>query len=141
MKAISVRAPWWWFILHGGKDIENRDWPTNYRGPVLIHASKWFKGEEIRDDFCDAREIAEKTGRELPGPVTLRDMKDVGGHIVGRVNIVDCVSHSASPWFFGSFGFVLADPVAFSTPIPFKGALSFFEVPDAILAEAGVAHG
>lgn len=43
--AISIRAPWWWLISHGGKDIVNRSWRTRYRGPVLIHASQWFKPE------------------------------------------------------------------------------------------------
>jgi hypothetical protein len=39
MKAISIRAPWAWAILHAGKDVENRTWPTNVRGTVAIHAS------------------------------------------------------------------------------------------------------
>ena len=38
MKALSVRAPWWWYIIHGYKDIENREWKTQFRGRVLIHA-------------------------------------------------------------------------------------------------------
>lgn len=40
MKALSIRQPWAWMILHAGKDIENREWPTRFRGRVLIHASK-----------------------------------------------------------------------------------------------------
>lgn len=39
MKALSIRQPWAWLIANGYKDIENRSWRTNYRGPVLIHAS------------------------------------------------------------------------------------------------------
>ena len=45
------------------------------------------------------------------------------------MEIVDCVSASASPWFVGEFGFVLRDP----QPLPFtpwKGQLGFFDVPD-----------
>ena len=37
MKALSVRAPWWWAILHG-KPVENRDWYTRVRGRVALHA-------------------------------------------------------------------------------------------------------
>lgn len=33
LPAISIRQPWAWLILNAGKDIENRDWPTNFRGP------------------------------------------------------------------------------------------------------------
>jgi len=42
MKALSVRAPWWWYIVRGYKDIENRDWYSGYRGEAGIHASKWW---------------------------------------------------------------------------------------------------
>jgi hypothetical protein len=57
MKALSVRAPWWWYILHGGKDIENRDWPTRVRGRVLIHASKWWNEREVSDDIQIANQM------------------------------------------------------------------------------------
>ena len=39
-QAISIRQPWCHFILHDGKDVENRTWPSRFRGPVLIYASK-----------------------------------------------------------------------------------------------------
>jgi hypothetical protein len=39
MKILSIRQPWAYLITRGSKNIENRGWPTNYRGPVLIHAS------------------------------------------------------------------------------------------------------
>jgi hypothetical protein len=39
MKILSIRQPWAYLITRGSKNIENRSWPTNYRGPVLIHAS------------------------------------------------------------------------------------------------------
>ena len=134
IKALSIRAPWWWIILHGGKDIENRDWKTNYRGTVLIHASKWWSLRAVAEDAEDASKLsAKKTGAKT----TYRQMRDAGGCIVGRAEIVDCVNESDSPWFFGKFGFVLANPVAFVEPIPCKGALSFFTVPGDVLAQIG----
>lgn len=42
MKALSFRHPWAWLIVAGYKDIENRSWPTNFRGRVYIHASRKF---------------------------------------------------------------------------------------------------
>lgn len=54
MKALSVRAPWWWAILHG-KPVENRDWYTNVRGRVLLHAGKWWEPEEVRLDRIESR--------------------------------------------------------------------------------------
>ena len=56
------------------------------------------------------------------------------GGIVGSVEIVDCVTESASPWFVGRYGFVLRDP----KPLPFtqwKGQLGFFDVPELALTQ------
>jgi hypothetical protein len=129
MKALSVRAPWWWAILHLGKDIENRDWSTNFRGTIYLHAGKFWKLEQIQQDIDDISFIMDdKTPDNFP-PDNLRDGC---GCIVGRVDIVDCVKQSNSRWFFGEYGFVLRNPVAFPRPIPFKGMLGFFEVPDSI---------
>jgi hypothetical protein len=47
---------------------------------------------------------------------------------VGEVSIVGCVTESDSPWFHGPYGFLLADPIAYKKPIPFKGRLGFFNV-------------
>lgn len=40
MKTISVRQPYATLICSGVKPIENRSWNTDFRGRVLIHASK-----------------------------------------------------------------------------------------------------
>ena len=40
IKAISLWQPWASLIALGGKKIETRSWPTKYRGPLAIHASK-----------------------------------------------------------------------------------------------------
>jgi len=43
MKALSLSRPWAWAMFHG-KDIENRTWPTSYRGRIIIHAAlSWNK--------------------------------------------------------------------------------------------------
>ena len=132
MKALSVRAPWWWFILHGGKDIENRDWHTNFRGTVYLHASKWFSLGEVGDDSSTAIRMAKEDGWQGKAEVTFRQMRDCGGCLVGKIDIVGCTTWSDSPWFMGKYGFMLENPVVFERPIPFKGALGFFDVPDDI---------
>lgn len=133
MRAISIRAPWWWYILYAGKDIENRDWPTSYRGPVLIHASSWWVHHEARDDNLSARRMAVDAGYGgiTPNTAEAREwMQPRGGHIVGVAEIVDCVEASDSPWFVGRYGFKLGTVSAFKHPIPCKGALGLFNVPD-----------
>lgn len=123
--ALSIRQPWAWSILRAGKDIENRDWPTRLRGPICIHAAKGMTRDEYEDCLATAHAISRTTpfptGLTLPSPADLPR-----GGIVGTAEIVDCVSDSESPWFFGRYGFVLRQvkPVDF---IPVRGALGFFE--------------
>ena len=122
MIALSIRQPWANLILKAGKNIENRCWPTKFRGRILIHAAKGCTHAELED----ALDFAE----DACGTSYTVDLKTIPrGGVVGSVEIVDCVSVSASPWFVGEFGFVLRDP----QPLPFtpwKGQLGFFDVPD-----------
>lgn len=53
MKALSIRQPYAWLIVNGFKDIENRDWPTKFRGRVLIHAGATYPKREYADDAED----------------------------------------------------------------------------------------
>src|SRR5688572_4676832 len=59
MKALSLRQPWAWAVVHGGKRVENRGWTTDYRGPLLIHASTGM----TRGEYEDA--VAFMLGRKL----------------------------------------------------------------------------
>jgi hypothetical protein len=131
VKAISVRAPWWWFILHGGKDIENRDWATQFRGRILIHASRWWKQSEVEEDAMTARSLMwsphNSCDREKLPPDTFDQLKAKCGYVVGSVDLVNCVASSDSPWFFGRFGLVLKNPRIFAKPFAWKGSLGLFE--------------
>jgi hypothetical protein len=145
MKALSVRAPWWWAILHG-KPVENRDWHTNFRGVVLLHASKFWKIDEVSEDWDDIKDMAARDNLALPLPVgnqaaidLTTAMRDAGGCIVGSVEIVDCVISHPSAFFVGKYGFVLRHPMIYRKPIPFKGARGFFDVPDSVVRLATVA--
>lgn len=40
MKAITLWQPWASLLACGAKHYETRSWPTNYRGPIAIHAAK-----------------------------------------------------------------------------------------------------
>lgn len=127
MKALSVRQPWAWAILNG-KSVENRDWYTTFRGRVLLHASKGC----TRAEFGDACAFMHDIGFAVPVP-ELEDLPR--GAIVGAMTIVDCVQRHKSPFFAGRYGFVLENVVALVRPVPCKGALGFFEVPEEVAAE------
>jgi hypothetical protein len=122
MKAISVRQPWAWLIIHGGKDIENRDWQTKVRGRVLIHAAKGMTRDEYDHASLRVWSRDEALGTRIPHPWVIER-----GGIIGSVEIVDCVAASASPWFFGKYGFVLRNPIALPFR-PYRGSLGFFDV-------------
>jgi hypothetical protein len=118
--AISVRQPWAWLILFGGKDIENRTWLTRLRGPILIHASKAC----TRDEYEEAVEVALAVNPSLEGQIPSLKAIPRGG-IVGKATLTDCVQHSASRWFFGPYGFVLSNPQPTEFQ-PCRGSLGFF---------------
>lgn len=120
MKALSIRQPWAWLIIHGGKDIENRSWSTLLRGRVLVHAAKGM----TRAEYNEARDWAASFGIEVPAFKALER-----GGIIGAVEISGCVTESRSAWFFGRYGFVLRDPVALPFR-PYRGQLGFFDVPE-----------
>jgi hypothetical protein len=124
MKALSIRQPWAWLILHAGKDIENRNWqPRNpalrFRGTCLIHAGIAVQpiGDELR--AC----VKATSGVNLPRSDELQR-----GGIVGQVDVIDVVRQSSSPWFQGPCGLVLVN----AKPLPFRpcrGMLGFFNAP------------
>jgi ASCH domain-containing protein len=110
--ALSVRQPWAWAIIAGGKDVENRSWNSRYRGPLLIHAARTL----------DPDGIADLQARGLEPPAEL-----VRGAIIGQVRLVDVVRDHSSSWAeAGAFHFVLADPVAFAQPRPWRGMPGLF---------------
>jgi hypothetical protein len=126
MKALSIRQPWLWAIIYCGKDIENRSWSTKYRGPVLLHAAKGMSDDEFDEgmDFVDRVVPLDKAG-EMRRRARFVNGEDRRGGIVGAAEIVDCVTQSDSPWFFGPYGFVLRN----ARPLPFRpcrGQLGFF---------------
>ena len=94
---------------------------TNLSIPVLCYIGGRLKQHKIRIIMGDA--VPEVFCPE-------ETLLDGRGCIVGTVDIVGCVNQSNSRWFFGEYGFQLANPVAFERPIPFKGALGFFDVPE-----------
>ena len=115
MKAISIQQPWAWAILHAGKDIENRNWSTTFRGDVAVHATR------LQQDWELPTGVADPPNHELTFKA-----------IIGMVEIVDVVTRSASRWFTGKYGFVLRNPRVLSKPVPCPGNLRLWTVPPRI---------
>ena len=117
MKALSIRQPWAWLIVHGHKDVENRSWPTKFRGRFFVHASQKFD----HDGYLWVRRHFPKIKMPLPGHFPT-------GAIVGYATLTDCVTKSKSKWFAGeNYGFVIEGAGAHVGPLSLKGKLGFFE--------------
>lgn len=111
--ALSIRAPWWAYILDTSphrKLWENRVWHPSrrpkYRGPLYIHASTWWSLSGVTDTAQLVVQEFNSRGIQpeftFPhGVLTYRDMQALGGHIVGMVDLVDIVDDADawdSPW-------------------------------------------
>lgn len=152
MKALSIRQPWAWAIIHAGKPVENRDWQDD--GPnmrmarrlqnsdIAIHAGKRLTS----NDYLDYLETAQST---LPPRDVMHTPGRGGfqlGGIVAVARFVGIVRESIqqydtrpelnaarqSPWFFGPYGLALAN-VRKTKFAAINGALGFFDVPDSII--------
>jgi hypothetical protein len=152
MRILTVRQPWAWAIIHGGKDVENRvrNVAGAYRGPVAIHAGMEFDLARPSDAF-----LAEYSRLPVQGRET--------GYIIGVVDLVD--SHPAeavadttlldtefrvevtccrSVWAEPDVQhLVLANPRPLVEPTPFKGALGLRTLDDGTTARvlAQIANG
>jgi len=122
-RALSVRPIWAHSIIHLGKDIENRNWPMKYRGKIYIHAGKTIS----RDDIDGWRHLLKSRQIDVPKRKGLKVGDLQRGGFIGTVEIVDCVTHSTSPWFVGDYGFVLKNPQPIEF-IPYRGRLGLFTI-------------
>lgn len=142
MRILTVRQPWAWAIIHGGKDVENRvrNIAGGYRGPVLIHAAL------ARAD----QQAYEAVDVLAPHAIEDDNRNDIRGAIIGVVDLVDvhsasviggcgrmrhnCPEHDTcrvhcSTWAMGPTAggwyqhLVFENPRALDEPIPYKGAL------------------
>lgn len=117
--ALSVRQPWAWLIFHG-KDVENRNWRTRFRGRVAIHAAMGMTAIEYEDAVRFVRRFDAQLAAVIPKRGDL-----VRGAILGDTEITDCADFWESPWFVGAYGFTLRGPRPIE-PVPCRGQLGFF---------------
>jgi hypothetical protein len=125
LKALSIRQPYAYAILHLRKPVENWTWYTAFRGRFLIHASLTFGDDERRE----TENLVEHFGVDIPDDLPL-------GGIVGEAELVDVVTCHPSEWFEGPFGFVLKNV----RPLPFyrvPGKQRFFDVAYPFAQEGG----
>jgi hypothetical protein len=121
VKALSIKNPWAWWIVHGGKDVENRTWKTNYRGRLLIHVSS-------RLDNSAFYNYPIFYSSQYPH----YEYKKHCGMIIGTVELYDCIENSESKWAEPDmWHWLLRNPISFEKPIPAKGKLGLWDCNEA----------
>jgi hypothetical protein len=141
MRILTVRQPWAWAIIHGGKNVENRvrNIAGDYRGPVAIHAAQ---ANDVEAWAKLGRLSLFSYGLALDARESL-----IGGAIIGVVDLVDvhrplwdnsCDGERVcSPWAEVDgwpHHLVLATPRALAEPITYRGALGLRRLDDAATA-------
>jgi activating signal cointegrator 1 len=142
MKAITVHQPYATLIAIGAKRYETRSWPTQYRGPIAIHAGKNMDGiyDLAREaklystglphtPFAHAAFDAIKASGYYPSPFTCAQFPV--GSIVATGELVDCFrmgidipnnnEYLFGFWSIGRYAWKIANVKFFDTPIPARG--------------------
>lgn len=164
MRAISLIQPWASIIfaeIPFRKQYETRNWWTEFRGPLWIHASgqKSFGPAELdlcyRRPFLDALRTLGLTRKVQSGEAVreypLTDKLPFGA-IIGQAHLVSCTETddkrgkaiianlSSTERAFGNFGpkrtmFELASARLLPKPIPCRGALNIWTIPPEVEAQ------
>ena len=114
---LSVRQPWAWALLYGGKTIENRTWRScRYRGRIWIHAPERENCDSVEDAVrlvaqgwkCNDRQALERYREH-----------DQRGAIIGSMTLTDCRRLDeldrrdplrSNPWADGPWLWLVTDP-------------------------------
>lgn len=132
MKALTLRQPWAWLVIHGWKNIENRTWNTRFRGRFWVHTSK----AHLESDYARAWDVCTQMGVNLPHYSSC--VYQCGG-IIGAATLATVLPREdVGDWKFqGQYGFVLEDrqPTAF---VECKGALNFWTIPEDVASQVAL---
>lgn len=130
LPCLSLWQPWASVMLLGPKDLENRPWPTKYRGPILVHAAK-----NTTDDnpvvHAEIQELWPEWNR------VRHEHPPVFGAIVGIARVTGCAPRErfkGNAWAWGPYCHVWEDRCAFAEPVPYRGAQGIFNVPVDVVA-------
>jgi hypothetical protein len=145
LRALSIRQPWAWAVLHAGKNVENRKAaPPSYLlgQPFLLHASKgcgreeWgAAGDSILAVSGQCPPLLEQLDRGgIVGVAWLTGWSREGGDWRMENGHDPVREIHRSPWFSGPVGYLLehVQPLPFT---PCAGALGFWRVPPRVLEQ------
>jgi hypothetical protein len=139
IRGLSLCQPWASLIALGAKRIETRGWRTRFRGPFLVHASRAMPRQNVA--LCQREPI-----RTLLAEAGYAGPEDLPrGAIVGAASVVDCrlitpetdvpaLERDVDHFSPGRFAWYLVDPRRLDPPVPARGMLGFWSVPEPVAA-------
>jgi hypothetical protein len=150
MKAISLTQPYATLMAIGAKKFETRNWITGYRGPICIHASKGFP--KWAREICDHYPFKEVLGTSRIPVGAIVAVADIQGCYPTHSPLRLCGEQihpfviSEGGDFERNFGDYSSGRVAIHMPrvfalpepVPCKGALSLWTVPEEVEAKVRV---
>ena len=116
MKALTIWQPWAGIVAAGIKRNETRNWGTNYRGRIAIHAAK----QDIHIGWCRylSDEAAEVICRRLDLPEVFNAVEAFPtGCVLATANLVECIK--ITPEFIAT--------LSPDDPIPARGRQGLWE--------------
>jgi hypothetical protein len=132
IKAITIVQPWAQAIALGFKTFETRSWATEYRGQILIHASKRWTKEEVRFQAEAVHHLRCEFGCDDPRVLEFEENPPRGA-VVAVADLVAC--HAANAFYLkltrmeqflgdftpGRFAWQIANVTRLQTPYPCRG--------------------
>ncbi len=131
MRALTIRQPWLFAIERLGKSVENRSWPVPPQAVgtvVALHAGKTMDWDAEFPDGADWR--GKGYSLRLGGITSIARIAGCHPryHICNRTGIPQTV---CTPWsIWGQFHWLLEDVRPLAEPVPCRGALGLWTVPE-----------
>ena len=122
MKCLSISQPFADLVISGKKNIELRNWNTNFRGEFLVHSPLKIKIDDVRRLKINKKFV---TGAII-GKAQLYDVKKYNS--IKEIKSDQKFHHSTKKFQTKTFGFLLNNAKSLRIPIPWKGQLGFFDV-------------
>jgi hypothetical protein len=135
MRALSLEQPWATLVLHGAKRYETRSWHTPYRGPLAIHAGRMIT--PAAQTLCRLEPF-----RSVLAAAGIHDWKQLPrGAVLGTVQLLAILpvelvlplgpqEEAFGDYRPGRWAWELAAPARLVAPLPWRGHIALFDVPD-----------
>lgn len=135
MRALTLIQPMAWAIVSSSKRIENRPldlpkWMKGVRTEVAVHAG-------LKYDDGYAQTVKEITGAWPPENArragAIVGLMRLTGHVHTDATDAGVIGYRNRPWYGGPFGYEIEDAVTLAEPVPCRGMMGWWRVPEKVL--------